>query len=63
MNDKFLFFCIYFVSVAIISLTILYFAGYLSVVTGFVDLLLTAIAGLGIIKLLELEAEAKKRNH
>ncbi|GIO21367.1 hypothetical protein J18TS1_44670 [Oceanobacillus oncorhynchi subsp. incaldanensis] len=60
MNDKLGFFAIYFFSVAIISLTILYFSGYLSVATGLVDILLTAITGLGIIKLLELEARAKE---
>lgn len=61
MSNNFKLFLVLFLSISIFSLTILFISGYLSVGTGIADVILSALASLGVIKLNELEREAKRK--
>lgn len=61
MSNNFKLFLVLFLSISIFSLTILFISGYLSVETGIADVILSALASLGVIKLNELEREAKRK--
>ncbi|UOQ48361.1 hypothetical protein MUN88_20370 [Gracilibacillus caseinilyticus] len=60
MTQNLVRFLLFFLLGTVISLTVLYLFGYLSFVTGLIDIILTAFTGWGYTKLMELEEKAKQ---
>ncbi|GAB2572138.1 hypothetical protein [Gracilibacillus alcaliphilus] len=63
MSSKAILFLILFLPISIISLTVLYISGYLSLGTGISSIIMSALVGWGTTKLNELEGKAKRKQN